>query len=67
MTIYTIGDKITANKHGTTVVGTVIDWRMKFGGDIQYTITLDSPVQYRWRPNEDITTMLVKGMEVVYE
>jgi hypothetical protein len=65
MSVFRIGDKLTANKHGTTVVGTVIDWRMKFGGDIQYSVLLDTPVQYRWRPNEVITTMLVKGNEVI--
>ena len=65
MKIYNIGDEITAVKHGKLIEGTVIDWRCRYGVSIQYTVKLNKPVQYRWRPNEDIYTILVKCSEVI--
>jgi len=65
--LYNIGDEITAVKHGKLVEGVVLDWRSKYGGSVQYTVKLNKPVQYRWRPNEDIYTILVKCSEVISE
>jgi len=67
MKIYQVGERITAVKHGKLIEGTVTDWRSKYGVSIQYTVQLDKPVQYRWRPNEDIYTILVKCSEVISE
>ena len=65
--IYQVGERIAALKHGILVEGVVTDWRSKYGVSVQYTVQLDKPVQYRWRPNEDIYTILVKCSEVISE
>lgn len=65
MKIYNVGDKIKAEKFGKTVEGTVIDWRSKYGGSVQYTVKLDTPVSYSWRPAEMVDTILVNCSEVV--
>ena len=67
MKIYNVVERITAVKHGKLIEGVVTDWRSKYGVSIQYTVQLDKPVQYRWRPNEDIYTILVKCSEVISE
>ena len=67
MKIYNVGERITAVKHGKLIEGTVTDWRCRYGVSIQYTVQLNKPVQYRWRPNEDIYTILVKCSEVITE
>ena len=43
------GQKIKANYLGETITGVVVDSRVKYGGKVQYTVELDSPVQFRWR------------------
>lgn len=65
--LHQIGENITAVKHGILVEGVVVDWRSKYGHEVQYTVKLNKPVQYRWRPNEDIYTVLVKCSEVVFD
>jgi len=65
--MYNIGDEITAVKHGILVEGVVVYWRSKYGGAIQYTVKLNKPVQYRWRPNENIYTVLVNDDQVICE
>lgn len=65
--LYNIGDEITAVKHGKLVEGVVVYWRSKYGGKVQYTVKLNKPVQYRWRPSEDIYTVLVNDDQVISE
>jgi hypothetical protein len=65
--LYNIGDEITAVKHGKLVEGVVVYWRSKYGGKVQYTVKLNRPVQYRWRPSEDIYTVLVNDDQVICE
>jgi len=67
MKTYNVGDKIKAEKFGKTVEGTVIDWRSKYGGSVQYTVKLDTPVSYSWRPAEKVNTILVNCSEVMVE
>ena len=65
--LYNIGDEITAVKNGKLVEGVVVYWRSKYGGKVQYTVKLSKPVQYRWRPSEDIYTVLVNDDQVICE
>ena len=67
MKIYQIGERITAVKHGKLVEGVVTDWRSKYGVSIQYTVQLDTPVCYSWRPAEKVYTILVNCSEVMVE
>ncbi len=64
MKLLNIGDTVTAVKHGVTMVGTVTDWRSKYGGTVQYTVELQKPVQYRWCSTPTYT-VLIKDSEVV--
>ena len=63
--VYSIGDRIKAVKHGVDMEGIVTDLRAAYGGvRVQYTVKLDTPVQYRWRPGEMVDTILVYCNEV---
>jgi hypothetical protein len=56
--------RITANYLGTVVTGTVESSRVKYGGDLQYTVNLDKPVQFRWRDTPS-TRVLINQKEVI--
>ena len=58
------GQKIKANYLGETVTGVVVDSRVKYGGKVQYTVELDSPVQFRWR-SEPTDRVLVDRDELL--
>lgn len=58
------GEQIKANYLGTTVTGTVESSRVKYGGEVQYTVILDKPVQFRWR-SEPSTRVLIDAKELV--
>lgn len=58
------GEKITARYMGYTVTGTVESSRVKYGGAVQYTVNLDSPVQLRWR-SEPTNRVLINEAEIV--
>jgi hypothetical protein len=58
------GQKIKANYLGETVTGVVVDSRVKYGGKVQYTVELDSPVQFRWR-SEPADRVLVDHDELL--
>lgn len=58
------GEQITANYCGQTVTGTVESSRVKYGGRVQYTVNLDSPVLFRWR-SEPTTRVLIDDSELV--
>ena len=58
------GETVTASYMGYTVTGTVESSRVKYGGKVQYTINLDSPVQLRWR-SEPVTRVLVDCAELI--
>lgn len=68
------GEKLEGNYLGVPVSGTVQSSRVKYGGDLQYTVLLDEPVQFRWRSDltsvvlidgKDVTAMTIKLAEVV--
>jgi hypothetical protein len=58
------GQKIKANYLGTSVSGTVISSRVKYGGSVQYSVELDEPVQLPWR-SEPTSFLLVDKNEVI--
>ena len=58
------GDRITAQYMGQRITGTVVESRVKYGGEVQYTVDLDSPVQLRWR-TEPTTRVLVDRPEII--
>ena len=58
------GQKITANYLGTAVTGRVISSRVKYGGNVQYSLELDEPVQLPWR-SEPTSFLLVDKNEVI--
>ena len=60
------GEKIKANRHGKIMTGTVVASRVRYGGDVSYTVKLDEPVQYRWR-TEPTDTVLVNHSELILE
>lgn len=60
------GKTIVANYLGKTVRGTVESSRVKYGGTVQYTVSLDQPVQFRWRA-ESSTRVLIDSNEIVEE
>jgi hypothetical protein len=68
------GEKLEGSYLGVPVSGTVQSSRVKYGGDLQYTVLLDEPVQFRWRSDltsvvlidgKDVTSMTIKLAEVV--
>ena len=58
------GEKITARYMGNTVTGVVESSRVKYGGEVQYAVVLDTPVQLRWR-SEPTSRVLVGRKEIV--
>ena len=62
--LYNVGERIKAVKFGVDVEGIVTDWRSKYGGSVQYTVKLDTPVKFSWRPQELVNTILVNCSEV---
>lgn len=60
------GVKIEATYLGERVQGRVVESRVKYGGEVQYTVDLDQPVQFRWR-SEPSTRVLIDRKEIVRE
>lgn len=60
------GEKITANYLGEKVTGTVESSRVRYGGEVQYTVKLDKPVQFRWR-TEPTDTVLIDRKNILEE
>ena len=58
------GEQVTANYMGQTITGTVESSRVKYGGEVQYTVNLDSPVQLRWR-TEPTARALINQKELI--
>jgi hypothetical protein len=58
------GQKVKAKYLGETVTGVVVDSRVKYGGKVQYTVELDSPVQFRWR-SEPTDRVLIDNDELL--
>lgn len=58
------GEKITARYLDAVITGTVESSRVKYGGEVQYTVVLDKPVSMRWR-TEPATRLLVNRSEVI--
>jgi hypothetical protein len=60
------GRTVVANYLDHSVRGTVLSSRVKYGGTVQYTVSLDQPVQFPWR-SEPSTQVLVDSNEIVEE
>lgn len=58
------GEFITANYMGKVVSGTVESSRVKYGGEVQYTVTLNQPVQFPWR-REPTHRVLINQSELI--
>jgi hypothetical protein len=58
------GQKIKASYLGTAVTGRVVSSRVKYGGNVQYSVELDEPVQLPWR-SEPTSFLLVDKNEVI--
>jgi hypothetical protein len=58
------GQKVKANYLGMTITGTVMSSRVKYGGKVQYSVKLDTPVQLPWR-TEPATSLLVDNDELM--
>lgn len=58
------GQQIQGQYFGIPFSGTVTDSRVKYGGKVQYTVKLDTPIQLKWS-SEDRSTILVDQDEVV--
>ena len=52
------GERITGTYMGQSVSGVVVQSRVKYGGTVQYTVDLDSPVQLRWRAEPTVRVLL---------
>ena len=60
------GQAIVARYLGEIVRGTVESSRVRYGGKVQYTVNLDTPVQFRWR-SEPSVRVLIDQDELVQE
>lgn len=58
------GEFIKARYLGQEVSGTVESSRVKYGGEVQYTVTLDTPVQFPWR-REPSCRVLINESELI--
>jgi hypothetical protein len=58
------GETIRANYYGTIVEGVVTESRVKYGGSVQYMVTLNEPVTFRWR-KEPVNEVLVHKENLV--
>ena len=57
------GEKITATHNGKMITGVVESSRVKLGGKVQYSVFLDTPVQYRWR-TDSTNSILINHDEI---
>lgn len=60
------GIRVEADYLGHVVQGRVVDSRVKYGGQVQYTVDLDQPVQFRWR-SEPSTRVLIDRAQILRE
>jgi len=58
------GEHIKASYCGVPVSGIVENSRVKYGGKVQYTVVLDSPIELRWH-TEPVSRVLVCCDELV--
>lgn len=58
------GEFIKALYYGQEISGTVESSRVKYGGQVQYTVTLDVPVQMPWR-REPTHRVLIDESELI--
>jgi len=61
------GSRVKANYYGVKVEGVVTDSRVKYGGEVQYTVRLDEPVELPWCTwrSEPRTVLLINRSEIV--
>ena len=57
------GEKVSVVHHGQKMVGTIVSSRVKYGGEVQHTVRLHEPVQYRWR-TEPTDVVLINENEL---
>lgn len=60
------GVRVTADYLGQQVQGRVVHSRVRYGGEVQYTLDLDQPVQFRWR-TEPTHRVLVDRKSILKE
>lgn len=58
------GQKIKASYLGTPVSGRVVHSRVKYGGNVQYSLELDESIHLPWR-SEPTSFLLVDKNEVI--
>jgi hypothetical protein len=58
------GSRVLLNYYDNYVWGVVQDSRVRYGGELQYTVELERPIQLRWRA-EAKTRVLVDHNEIV--
>lgn len=58
------GERIQARYLGEIVSGIVESSRVKYGGEVQYTVILDQPLQFKWR-TEPSTRLLVDNNQLI--
>lgn len=59
------GQRIKAKYLGITVEGLVTYSRVKYGGEVQYTLQLDEELVLPWRTVDAGDTVFVAGSEVL--
>ena len=60
------GEQLVANYLGEQVSGKVVESRVKYGGQVQYTLDLDKPVRFPWR-SEPTVRVLISECNVIDE
>jgi hypothetical protein len=59
------GQRVKAKYYGIPVAGVVTNSRVKYGGEVQYTVELDAPVQLPWSVGELREVLLINRSELV--
>lgn len=57
------GERVTGQYYNKPFSGVVRESRVKYGGRVQYTVDLDTPIQLPWR-NEPKDVILVDSEEL---
>ena len=52
------GETVNCTYFGIPVTGIIVESRVKYGGKVQYTVVLDSPVILPWR-TDPMTRVLI--------
>lgn len=58
------GSHVRANYLDREVAGLVLDSRVKYGGTVQYSVELDTPLSLPWR-SEPVNRVLIDSNDVI--